>query len=86
MQNNHAQIQAHSVSPILRRHTNTAPKPSKDSRRATIAHGSATIKNSSARAPRIEKGVHHPRSQNRSNAHNLVDKFDGDLNSSFLLL
>jgi hypothetical protein len=68
-----------------RRHTEIAPKPSKDYRRATIAHGYTSTKDTSARAPRIEKSVHRPRSRNRSNDHNLVEKFDGDLKVSLLV-
>ena len=85
MLNNHAQTQAHSISPVLRKHTDIAPKPSKDYRRATIAHGHVTTKDTSARAPRIEKSVRYPRNQNRSNDENLVQKFDGDLKCSLLL-
>ena len=85
MLNNHAQTQAHSISPVLRKHTDIAPKPSKDYRRATIAHGHVTTKDTSARAPRIEKSVRYPRNQNRSNDENLVQKFDGDLKFSLLL-
>lgn len=76
MRNGHATVQAFSISPALKQHTERL-QPSKRNRRVTIAGPYKDVSQTPERVSQIEKATDVNRRRRRSVSQDLAGKLDG---------